>query len=75
MQQIFSDHSITLEQIMRAQGQAVRTNADDLVFEDIPESLKGLIGHHAKNAPEEYKKKAEDSAEIPAIEDKNNKDL
>lgn len=53
---IFSDHRITLEDIMKAQGESITTGTEDLMFEDIPESLKNLLGHHAKDAPPEYKK-------------------
>lgn len=67
---IFSDHRIKLEDIMKAQGENIRTDTTDLVFEDIPESLKKLIGHHAKNAPAEYKKEIEFSEETPKLSSK-----
>lgn len=67
---IFSDHRIKLEDIMKAQGENIRTDTTDLVFEDIPESLKKLIGHHAKNAPAEYKKETESSEETPKLSTK-----
>lgn len=64
---IFSDHRIKLEDIMKAQGENVKTDTSDLVFEDIPDSLKKLIGHHAKNAPAEYQKEGESSDEAPKL--------
>ena len=33
---------------MRAKGEEVSTSTDDLVFEEIPESLKGLLGKYAQ---------------------------
>lgn len=53
---IFSDNRITLEDIMKAQGESVTSDTSDLVFEDIPKSLRKLIGHHAKDAPSEYRR-------------------
>lgn len=64
---IFSDNRIKLEDIMKAQGEGIKTDTSDLVFEDIPDSLKKLIGHHAKDAPEEYKTKQETSDESPKL--------
>lgn len=61
---IFSDNRITLEDIMKAQGETVSTDTSDLVFEDIPESLRKLIGHHASDAPEEYRNKEENPLKI-----------
>ena len=55
---------------MKAQGENIRTDTTNLVFEDIPESLKKLIGHHAKNAPAEYKKENESSEETPKLSTK-----
>lgn len=54
---IFRDKNVNLEEILRAKGELVATTTEDLAFEDIPESLRGLLGHHAKDAPEEYQKK------------------
>lgn len=48
---IFDDKNVNLEQILAAKGESVATTTDDLAFEDIPESLRLLIGHHAKDAP------------------------
>lgn len=64
---IFSDNRIKLEDIMKAQGEGIKTDTSDLIFEDIPDSLKKLIGHHAKDAPEEYKTKQETSDESPKL--------
>lgn len=64
---IFSDNRIKLEDIMKAQGESIKTDTSDLIFEDIPESLKKLIGHHAKDAPEEYKAKQETSNKSPKL--------
>lgn len=54
---IFSDDRITIEDILNAKGESVSQSTDDLVFEDIPESLKETIGHYASDAPESYKKR------------------
>ena len=53
---IFRDNKVNLEDILKEQCQSFATTTDDLAFEDIPESLRGLIGHHAKDAPESYRK-------------------
>lgn len=53
---IFNDNHITIEDIMKAQGQSVSLTTDDLAFEDVPDSLKNVIGHYAKDAPDELKK-------------------
>ncbi|CEP25015.1 Mitochondrial protein import protein ZIM17 AltName: Full=Hsp70-interacting protein in mitochondria; Flags: Precursor [Cyberlindnera jadinii] len=53
---IFSDDRITIQDILSAKGESVSQNTDDLVFDDIPDKLKSLIGHHAKDAPENLKK-------------------
>lgn len=54
---IFNDSHITIEDIMKAKGETVSQSTDDLVFDDIPESLKPLIGHYAKDAPEQTRAK------------------
>lgn len=53
---IFRDNKVNLEDILKAKGESVATTTDDLAFEDIPESLRSTLGHHAKDAPEEYQK-------------------
>lgn len=40
---IFSDNKITIQDIMHAQGQAVSKEPTDLVWEEVPESLRELI--------------------------------
>ncbi|KAG7818482.1 hypothetical protein KL919_003316 [Ogataea angusta] len=35
-----------------SKGESVTVTPDDLAFEDIPEKLRDLIGHHAKDAPQ-----------------------
>lgn len=67
---IFRDKNINLEDILRAKGELVATTTEDLAFEDIPESLRKMIGHHAKDAPEEFQKTSEsnDTALPPAKE-------
>ena len=69
---IFNDEHITIEDIMKAQGETVSQTTEDLVFEDIPESLKSLIGHYSKNAPSELKKKLDNEAvhTLPGPKDK-----
>lgn len=54
---MFRDNKVNLEDLLKAQGESVATTTDDLAFEDIPESLRGTLGHYAKDAPEEYKEK------------------
>ena len=58
---IFSDDNFNLEEVMKAKGDSVATDTQDLAFEDIPDSLKSTIGHYAKDAPEEYQKKTDES--------------
>lgn len=48
----FEDNKVNVEDLLKAQGELVATTTNDLAFEDIPDSLKSLIGHHAKDAPE-----------------------
>lgn len=69
---IFRDENFNLEEFLKAQGKSVSTTTEDLVFEDIPESLRKTIGHHAKDAPEEYREKECD--EIRALPDSEKKD-
>lgn len=52
---IFNDTNITIQDIMHSQGESVSLSTEDLVFEDIPDSLKHLIGHHAKDRPKTMK--------------------
>ncbi|WPK23817.1 hypothetical protein PUMCH_001064 [Australozyma saopauloensis] len=54
---IFRDNKVNLEDILKAQGESVATTTDDLAFEDIPQSLKGVLGRYARNAPSEYQDK------------------
>lgn len=54
---IFRDERVTIEDILKAQGESVSSSTDDLVFEDIPKELQNVIGHHAKDAPEELRQK------------------
>lgn len=66
---IFDDNKINLEDILRAKGESVATSTADLAFEDIPESLRSSIGHHAKDAPEaNYKENT--STELPEPKEK-----
>ncbi|KAG2734492.1 hypothetical protein G9P44_002498 [Scheffersomyces stipitis] len=64
---IFKDNKFSLEDVLRAKGESVATDANDLVFEDIPESLKSTLGHYAKDAPEEYKQGPEDLEEVKSL--------
>lgn len=48
------------------------SNTDDLVFDDIPEKLKGLIGHHAKDAPDKSTN-SEETAFLPEEQRKEGK--
>ena len=60
---IFSDTHITIQDIMRAKGEEVSTSTDDLVLEEIPESLKGLLGKYAQKQSGEGKERGEGSNE------------
>lgn len=63
---IFKDQKFSLEELLKARGESLSTTTEDLVFDDIPESLRDMIGHHAKDAPEEYQKKNENTSnELP----------
>lgn len=53
----FRDNNVNLEDLLAAQGESVAKDPSDLAFNDIPESLRKTIGHHAKDAPEEYQVK------------------
>lgn len=66
---IFRDNKVNLEQLMQSQGKSVVTTTDDLVFEDIPESLRKVLGPYAKDAPEEY----QDREGPRFLEEKKNK--
>jgi len=75
---IFNDNHITIEDIMKAKGETVSQSTDDLVFDDIPDSLKSLIGHYAKDAPNDLKENKLNNKDIhrlpaPSLEtpDKN----
>ena len=48
---IFHDNHITVEQLMKANGEQVSQDVGDLEFEDIPDSLKDVLGKYAKNNP------------------------
>lgn len=50
---IFSDHHITIEDILKAKGESASLTTEDLAFEDIPESLKSVLGKYAKDKPQE----------------------
>ncbi|CAH6723417.1 mitochondrial protein import protein Zim17p [[Candida] jaroonii] len=52
----FKDQKFSLEDVLKAKGESIATSPEDLVFNDIPDSLKKTIGHHAKDAPEDYHK-------------------
>lgn len=67
---VFKDNNFKLEDILKARGESVATGTDDLVFEDIPESLRNTLGHYAKDAPEEYRQ--EDK--VHYLEDKKEKE-
>jgi protein import protein ZIM17 len=56
--QIFSDDRITIQDILSAKGESISQSTDDLIFDEIPERLKDLIGHHAKDAPDQASDKA-----------------
>lgn len=54
---IFRDDHVTIEDILKAKGESVSSTTDDLAFEDIPQELRNVIGHHAKDAPENLRSK------------------
>lgn len=68
---IFNDDKITIEDIMKAQGESVSQSTEDLAFEDIPDSLRDMIGHHAKDAPEKYRNKLDNETVHQLPDDKN----
>lgn len=51
---VASDEKVNLEDLLKAKGETIATSTDDLAFADIPESLRKAMGHHAKDAPEEF---------------------
>lgn len=66
---VFKDQRINIEDLLKAKGESVATGTEDLVFEDIPESLRNTIGHYAKDAPEEFRR--DDDDKVHYLEDKN----
>ncbi|CCE82588.1 Piso0_002320 [Millerozyma farinosa CBS 7064] len=56
---IFKDNKFSLEEVLKAKGESITTDTSDLEFKDIPDKLKNVIGHHAKDAPEESEKDAD----------------
>lgn len=64
---IFRDDSVTIEDILKAKGESLSSTTDDLVFEDIPENLRNVIGHYAKDAPKDLRKKLDNEVvrELP----------
>ncbi|CCE66299.1 hypothetical protein TPHA_0P01410 [Tetrapisispora phaffii CBS 4417] len=67
---IFDDNKVTIEDIMKLKGEKVSKSTEDLCFEDIPKDLKDLLGHHAKDAPENLKKPALHADEIHTLPNK-----
>lgn len=61
---IFSDEHVTVQDILSAKGESVSLTTDDLAFEDIPDNLKNVIGHYAKDAPEDIKKSKLDNESV-----------
>lgn len=61
---MFRDNKVNLEDLLAAQGESVATTTADLAFEDIPESLRGVLGPHAKDAPEEYRREEKDGQNL-----------
>lgn len=57
---IFKDNKFTVEDLM-----SVSKSTDDLVFEEIPEKLRGVLGYYAKDAPAEYTE--EESNEVKKL--------
>lgn len=67
---IFDDKNFNLQEYLKNRGENVGTGVDDLVFEDIPESLKSTLGHHAKDAPKEYHEEESRDNSLPSGEKK-----
>lgn len=65
---IFADNRFNLQEYLNARGEDVANDTGDLVFEDIPESLKSTLGHYAKNAPPEYQKQDSGDNSLPEPE-------
>lgn len=59
---IFKDNKFTIEQLME-----VSKSTNDLVFDEIPEKLKGVLGCYAKDAPDHMKDEEDDNGEIKKI--------
>lgn len=52
---IFNDHSINIEDILRAKGENVSQSTEDLVLEDIPEKLKPILTKYVTSSGKEEK--------------------
>ncbi|KAH3680524.1 hypothetical protein WICMUC_000255 [Wickerhamomyces mucosus] len=61
------NNRITVQDILAAKGESVSQSTDDLVFDEIPQKLKKLIGHHAPDAPKtsESEKASEEQFILP----------
>lgn len=53
---IFSDHSINIEDILKAKGEEVSQSSQDLVLEDIPEKLKPILSKYIEKNKNDEKK-------------------
>lgn len=66
---IFKDNKFDLQKYLQDKGENVG-GLGDLVFEDIPEDMRGTLGRYAKDAPEEYQDAEESNHELPPAKDK-----
>lgn len=71
---IFRDKSVNIEDLLQAQGDSVAKTATDLAFDDIPESLRDKIGHHAKDAPDKYRRQGSSESGNEALKLSDSKD-
>ncbi|CCE81657.1 Piso0_002320 [Millerozyma farinosa CBS 7064] len=71
---IFKDNKFSLEEVLKAKGESITTDTQDLEFKDIPDQLKNVIGHHAKDAPEEMTKDSDPESPKYLSDGKSTKD-
>ncbi|KAH3898694.1 related to Mitochondrial protein import protein ZIM17 [Saccharomycodes ludwigii] len=65
---IFHDNKINIQTLLKAKGEHVSTDVNDLVFEDIPDSLKNVIGHLAKDSPKNATNKGKQCGTKDAVD-------
>lgn len=53
---IFKSNNFNIEDVLKAQGETISKDANDLVFEDLPDSLKKKLSQYARDSPDENKR-------------------